>query len=427
MLVGLDDTDSLTGGCTTHLTLRLLAAVPELALAGPPRLVRLNPNNPRKTRGNGAVAFTLVRPQGPPRVVGAWHGERVLAYPQGAPVAATEALLDLLWAAVEAHAEPDAGTGLVVADAPPPALAYWKAVRGQAAAPDAGGLAHRRRGDGWGLVGAYAALAWPGPAASWELIAYRAPQRVGTPRAVEPAPLAALDRAVTFHTFDTAARRLACVPHTPCPVLAGLRGRDAASLLAQGLPALRSAAEPFDTWLLWETNQASGDHVTPVQSLAQAPPWGTIEADAVVLDRPIRRAGGHLFVSCKDRTGARFTAAAFEPTKGFRDAVGALRAGDRITVVGPVEDGTVRLEKLRVVALANVLVKEANPVCPECGKRMKSAGAGAGYRCRTCGTEAPPDAADLHDEARTLKPGWLEVPVGARRHLHRPVAWTMGL
>jgi tRNA(Ile2)-agmatinylcytidine synthase len=227
----------------------------------------------------------------------------------------------------------------------------------------------------------------------------------------------------TFHTFDPEEGRLTCVPHTPCPVLAGLRGRDPAVLVERGLPALRSACEPFTSWLLWATNQGSGDHVTPVPSLAAARPSTTAQLRATVVGQPGRRAGGHLFVACADADGTRFEAAAFEPTKQFRDVVGRLRPGDEAELVGPVEGGVLRLEKLRVVSLAATRTKVANPACPSCGKAMKSAGAGAGYRCRGCGTSAGDEAATWLAEARTLSLGWHEVPVAARRHLHRPLAW----
>ena len=60
--VGLDDTDSLAGGCTTwdmHLLLSEIeagAAMGGWRLSGPPRLVRLWPHAPRRTRGNAALA-----------------------------------------------------------------------------------------------------------------------------------------------------------------------------------------------------------------------------------------------------------------------------------------------------------------------------------------------------------------------------------
>ena len=134
-------------------------------------------------------------------------------------------------------------------------------------------------------------------------------------------------------------------------------------------------------------------------------------------------AGGHVFIDLADATGSRFQAAAFEPTRAFRDAVRALRPGDKVAAVGAWRDGTVHLEKLRVDALARTMVKLQNPACPSCGKRMKSKGEEAGFRCRACGTAAPAGAGEWMDEARDVAVGWHEVPVIARRHLHRPVAW----
>ena len=58
MWVGIDDTDSENGMCTTYLA-ALLAE--KLGIAGYVRLIRLNPNIPYKTRGNGALAFETRR------------------------------------------------------------------------------------------------------------------------------------------------------------------------------------------------------------------------------------------------------------------------------------------------------------------------------------------------------------------------------
>jgi tRNA(Ile2)-agmatinylcytidine synthase len=58
--IGIDDTDSRKGMCTTYLALELVKEFQnELDLIGYPRLVRLNPNIPWKTRGNGAVCVRL--------------------------------------------------------------------------------------------------------------------------------------------------------------------------------------------------------------------------------------------------------------------------------------------------------------------------------------------------------------------------------
>src|SRR6184192_3217091 len=56
--IGIDDTDSPLGGCTTYTTTLVFQELLSIGIkpADFPWLVRLNPNIPWKTRGNGALA-----------------------------------------------------------------------------------------------------------------------------------------------------------------------------------------------------------------------------------------------------------------------------------------------------------------------------------------------------------------------------------
>src|SRR5271157_222890 len=59
-LVGIDDTDSSRGYCTTYLAFRIAVDLKaDLPVVPYPRLVRLNPNIPFKTRGNAAVCLLI--------------------------------------------------------------------------------------------------------------------------------------------------------------------------------------------------------------------------------------------------------------------------------------------------------------------------------------------------------------------------------
>ncbi len=431
MLLAIDDTDSPDGGCTTHALFHALLALPELAPRSLPRLVRLNPNAPWKTRGNGAVVVSLGVPRGPQTRIGELRGREILAFPEAPPAAPTPELLEAVWEAVRGASQPGSEPAVALLPSSAPSWWYHAAVRtvvepGDAeAALTSEGALFEAAGSRRGLVGCLAAAAWPGPPSSYEMLAYREPARWGTLRAVEAAPLVALDAwGATFHTMDPDVNRLCCVPSTPDPVLCGLRGRDPERLREAAIAALaRAAGEPIDGWLLWASNQASGDHVTPVEGLLDAPECATVQVAATVAGTPESRAGGHVFVAMEDASGIAFEAAAFEPTGRFRDTVRALRPGDAVVVVGAWGDGTVRLEKLHVVQVADHPVKVANPSCSTCGRSMKSRGSGAGYRCPSCGAEAGPEAAQWEPDKRDLKADWYEVPVRARRHLHRPIAW----
>ena len=60
--VGLDDTDSKKAMCTTYVTAVILDELKNMGFpaAEPPKLIRLNPNCPYKTRGNAALSFSLM-------------------------------------------------------------------------------------------------------------------------------------------------------------------------------------------------------------------------------------------------------------------------------------------------------------------------------------------------------------------------------
>ena len=55
---------------------RIIRELSDFDLVSSPRLVRLNPNVPWKTRGNGAVAFTFGRGNGQKKKIGQFGDEK---------------------------------------------------------------------------------------------------------------------------------------------------------------------------------------------------------------------------------------------------------------------------------------------------------------------------------------------------------------
>lgn len=387
--VGVDDTDSREGGCTTWVAARLLDAFAG-RVAGPPALVRLNPAVPWKTRGNAAVAFAL-------------------------DAGDLGAVLERAAAVVEAHAVRAEGTspGLVVTDAPPPRAFYEAAVTRVVEEAEADALLatrpHRRWAGGRGRIGALAAIAWaasPG-ATTVELVAHRDPARWGTPRDVDAALVRKLDAEPgVFDCYDAEADEVVMAPSSPCPVLWGLRGTDAATVLA--LRDVLGPERPLGT-TLFRTNHASDDHLVDA-TCADVRQRTAVRLAATVAALPRRIEGGHVLVEVEDVNG-RATLAAYAPTRAFRDAVEALAPGDRVLACGGcTRDGTVNLEKFRLDAAPPRAAKP--PPC--CGRPLKARGRGD-WRCRACGKRYG-DAV-----APAPAPGWYEVPPRARRHLARPL------
>jgi tRNA(Ile2)-agmatinylcytidine synthase len=215
-----------------------------------------------------------------------------------------------------------------------------------------------------------------------------------------------------WDTVDRVEGEAVCVPHTPGPVLYGIRGDDPTACRDV---AAAIESEPVAASETFVTNQGTDAHVQ-LGRIETARDGRSYRLDGTVASAPETHEGGHVFFALADGDD-RLQCAAFEPTKRFRDRVRALRVGDDLTVVGEVREETLKLEKFAVRDL--VRTEPATPTCPDCGRSMESAGADQGYRCRDCGTTAP-GKVDRPVE-RDLEPGWYEVPPCARRHVAKPL------
>lgn len=435
-VVGVDDTDSRdTGMCTTFVAHRIATALSDRGFdVERVVLARLNPAVPHKTRGNASLAVHVDAPEAVAR--------------------------DVARDVVERRAQVDAdGTnpGVVVAPGDPtedvPAVVREfanAAVRGfhdperaRELAADAG-FDVDAWGNGRGVVGALAAVGAWSAFADWthEHIAYRERDRWGSDRDVDADALfAAAENAYpgAWDTVDRETGDLVAVPRTPCPILLAVRGDDpeACRRVVDETIAVE-ATEPVRSRRTFVTNQGTDAHLRAAPSLAALADGRAYRVDATVAAVPETRRGGHVFVDLEDAdantdadTDANADAdadasvdsvvvreaAAFEPTKHFRDRVRSLVAGDRVTVCGEVSDGTLKLEKFAL--RDRVETTRETPNCPDCGRSMKSAGRDQGYRCRDCSTTAPGKVESPLD--RDLEPGWYEVPPCARRHLAKPL------
>ncbi len=428
LLVGLDDTDSTAGGCTTHVALAVLGRLQGVGVWGQPRLVRLNPNIPWKTRGNGAVVLCLAPLDGQGTLLGEAEGRPILGTQVRAPPsreAVTEALESVFeeFARVE---EPNTHPAFVLAERRPPRSFYEKAVRSVVSMDEALAMAeaidaeYRLYKKGRGLVGALAALAWTPRDRTHEVITYRRRARWGTPRQLDHESVVQMDAAFpsTFNNHDPLNGRVAIAPNSPCPVLFGIRGDDPRDLAA-ARQAVRS--EAYDDWLLFETNQGTDDHIVPTD-VGALRAYASVAASVEVTSPPRDLPGGHVVFRVADGTG-EVDCTAYEPSKQFRQVARALVPGDRVEVAGAVRETprTINLERLGVLALAAPKVKGHNPACPRCGRRMKSAGRRAGYRCRPCHARLPEEAATVEALPRALVPGTFEPPVCSRRHIAKPL------
>jgi tRNA(Ile2)-agmatinylcytidine synthase len=400
MRIGIDDTDSPAGMCTTYLGAVLADRLSDSGMVIKDAiLVRLNPNVIHKTRGNAAICLDVM-------------GNPDIAFTMACDI--VEELADFSC--------DDTNPGVVVAEADLPGEFYEKAVRDFCETDEAivlltrAGALFRGYKNGRGLIGAAAAVASRFEDATSEILVYRKPEQWGSPRRVDRESLFQAERETYPHTWDTVDTEndvVVCVPHTPDPVLFGIRGvSDEWVLRARSIVC----SEEPERQRVFTTNQGTDAHLGK-GSIGALEPGRSYLVRGTVSTVPVTRTGGHVSFMLSEGDSA-VRCMAYEPTKGFRDIVRMLRPGDELVVAGSFKEGSVNLEKIWVGSVRSQAERKA-PVCVSCQKRMTSAGTGKGYKCRICGArEQEPDLVCL---PRDLKPGWYEVPPSARRHLAKPL------
>lgn len=414
MIIGIDDTDSNEGMCTTYLGALLLEELQEYGnIEALPLLVRLNPTIPYKTRGNAAVALKL-ETNCPEKVI-AHVTSRIekLArmecektnpgvvfiqdkdYERLKPV-----LMSFLEEAVKDVIEIKKAKDLI----------------------SELGITSKGFKNGRGLIGALAACGAMLNPEGWDFtfehLAYRQKKRWGTPREVDKESFFEADQKTyprTWDTVDLTNRLVVCVPHSSDPVLFGIRG-ESPEIVNKAAAFIR--AEPVERFAVYRTNQGTDMHLLPAQSIAEIKDMHSYMLEGTVSVTPKTLEGGHVIFAVRDREEAEIDCAAFEPTKNFRQFIRKLVPGDRVILSGSVTSGTLNIEKIEIKSLAPIY-REENPKCPECGKHMKSAGQGQGFRCKKCETHS---LSKIRFEiGRGLETGLYEVPPCARRHLTKPL------
>ncbi|WP_292612131.1 tRNA(Ile)(2)-agmatinylcytidine synthase [Methanobacterium sp. BAmetb5] len=412
--VGLDDTDSASGMCTTYICSVIMDQLKSCGFRvdGPPRLIRLNPFAPHKTRGNGGVSFKMVLKS----------REEVGK--------AKKLILDLV-EKLSVMDDPKTNPGVVFyeGEITPEMEDYARrTIRTIVTQEEAEKLAQKIGAEifkfkkGRGIIGSLAAIGCPLDDFTYELLAYRDPANYGTHRKVDADSVLEMNQETYPDTFDNIDDGyMAITPHTPCPVLYGIRGESPEAV--EEAHKMVKVNEPVESFRVFLTNQHTDMHLQKIDSIDQMRQFQCYIIQGTVKTQPMVIEGGHIIFTLEDDSG-EIECAAYEPTKKFRDVVRKLAPGDQLVVCGGIGNkGTLNMEKIEITDLTTVY-EYLNPLC-ECGKRMKSAGKNKGYKCPKCGSKIGGDGEDevreKREVKRTISKGFYEVPPSARRHLSKPL------
>jgi len=414
--IGFDDTDSPKGGCTTHIAALL---VEKLSLMGVsfldyPNLIRLNPNVPWKTRGNGALCLRIECPED--------TVDRI-----------KETTID----AIETNAKlsysgTDPGVVFLFEDIPQKIKDFAKKAEQRIVKMEeslrlvkefdveAAGFKKGR-----GIIGGLAAIGEDlSGDHTFEFISYRMPENCGEPRRVQASSVKMMDAnsPLTFKNIDTETGRILITPRGPDPILCGIRGETPEAVRqAYGMLVFE---EPVERWMIFRTNQGTDAHLRKVSVVGEIKPYNPVVAQGRVSKEPRVIQGGHVIFSIKDETG-EVDCAAYEPTGGLCRTSRKLIAGDIVKVFGGVRPSssehqlTINLEKMRIQKLASK-TSFVNPSCPECGRRMKSMGKNQGFRCDKCGFRSSQLKKLEVNEERGLETGLYITSPRSQRHLTKP-------
>ena len=425
MYIAVDDTDSRTGNCTSYLMTEIVRELScDIDIIGNPRLVRLNPAVPWKTRGNGALALRIGRGAGEKKRIGRIAGNDIFCFPS-----ATEwepdgnDLIDTIVPIIERNRSDGSDPGLVVSVKRPDAPLYREGVSRIIEKAHVKKELERigaktfEMGNGRGIIGAACAMAWEPGDSTYEVLAYRGRERWGTEREYDPMSVREMDMTFpgTFNSWEERHHKVTMIPSTPCPVLFGLRGDDEKETISA---AMHLRTETTERWISFLTNQGTDDHI--IRNAERMTENSSYEIVGTVRGYARRIQGGHTLIDLETTHGT-ITCAAYEPSKEFRMLFSNLMPGDRIAALGEMRDAprTFNTEKVKVISLTEKFTKTSNPVCPGCGKRMQSVGKGQGYRCKECRTRSKEPT--VVKETRWVVPGWYEPPASARRHLSKPL------
>jgi tRNA(Ile2)-agmatinylcytidine synthase len=415
--IGIDDTDSPRMGCTTYIAALLVEKLERIGckFIDYPNLIRLNPNVPWKTRGNGAVAlrfkclnhrFEEVKSI----VLKVVKENSDLNYPKTDPAIAF--LKGEIPKALFLFAKKATQNVISIKEAEKTAELFNIEVN----------LIKGKRG----IIGALAAL---GETLqndyTYELIAYRTIENRGTKRKVDEESVKKMDeltKPLTFNNYDYEKRRVLITPRGKDPILFGIRGENP-FILIEAFKMLKFYEE-VERWVIFRTNQGTDMHLREVNFISEVSPYQPVIVTGEVATQPNTIPGGHVIFKIKDESG-EVECAAYEPTGKFRNIIRKLTPGDLVEVAGGVRPSTknhgetINVEKIRILRLIEKNIY-LNPLCEKCEKRMKSLGRNQGFKCEKCGFKTSKKEKIKIKVERELKEGLYMPPPRAHRHLTKP-------
>jgi tRNA(Ile2)-agmatinylcytidine synthase len=415
--IGLDDTDSTEGMCTTFLAFNLVKNLlknkKKTFLIDYPNLIRLNPNIPWKTRGNGSLVL---------RIDSELENDELLKICLNfVHRFATSRKANSGLAIFEGEKIPDD-----VRSFSEKALFKVQSLSEAVSIMNLEHIQYFGMRSKQGLIGALAGIGNElKNDHTFELIAYR--RNCSVKRNLEKSKVVEMDcktRPLTFNSYDDENDRVLIMPHGKDPVFLGIRG-ETPSAVKRAFEMLLPLKNLLG-YMIFRSNQGTSEHLRNEIDLSCPRAYSSGKLIGLVSDPPRAERGGHVFFELTNGKG-KIPCAAYEPTGGFRKDVLELKQGDLIEVGGGIRKRTAKhqtvmnLEYFIPRKLAACYIEE-NPRCPQCFRKMSSSGYKQGFECRRCSFSTKLLSKTRIELRRQLTLNKLYLPdLKAHRHLTKPL------
>ena len=409
--IGIDDTDSPKGMCTTFLAYKIVKFLEKnkVQFVDYPSLIRFNPNIPWKTRGNGAVRLSI-KTSSPKKIknkitkfVGDYSETK-----NGANPGLVFYENEIVTPSFHKFSE----------------LALWKLISREKAKQFIleNKIDSFYLGNGQGLVGAIGAIGYKFSDHTFELLSYRKKSQFGKKRIIAKDSVKNMQSVTfpeTFNSYDIESDRALITPHGPDPVFYGIRGENAESVVTAS--KIVKANEKLDGYMVFKSNQGTSDHLKNELDVNDLRPYTSGFLVGQVCSNPIMMQGGHVFFSIRVKD-KKIKCGIYKPTK-ITTIAQNLILNDKIRIGGGIRKASKNYERVVNVEFLDVMelakdIRASNPSCKKCSKKMKSKGSKQGFECTKCGSKS---SSKITSEIPRKIQCKLYLPVmSAHRHLTRP-------
>lgn len=427
--IGMDNVDSYWGGCTTHFSYLITKRIYELGgwLVDYPKLIRLNPDIPWKTRGNGCVCLETMIKKDKIYKFTEWCEETLLTYMDQVDGYSVKNQPAVVITNGELMCDKDfemlhdfyskALCSVVSVDK---ALEVIENIKDKIIF-----LCHP-----YGLRGLIGALSALGNMLindyTYELLIYRRLDERDRDRlknfSSNIIELLTEDED-TFAHIDPENNKILITPTGPDPVVAGIRGNKLSAIFS----VFRRIKKYLDYsgWMVFVTNQ--GTNANLLSSGKDNDYYQQIFRKFTLLTKLWLR-GGHLFIT--GESGNEKFAINFYYESGRIRTILDKSLNDRILklfIGGGVKPNKKGHEISKVINPQLIVISNTTmdymererPICPKCKVTLKSGGMGKLYKCKKCGYNVVDVEVEVH--RKITIPNILLPPYRSILHISKPL------